>query len=416
MASKVMTQEEIAALLDRAIALAPKVQEISDEVVRKNIGRQDLIKVVWLGLISGRPAFALGSTGVNKTNTIRQMARRIDGALFDTRLIPQLKSSADLFVKSTKIHEEFFADGSKDVSLKETLGKAAFCHIFFGDEFFQDPDHPALNDLIDFTLEGKLRHDGEEITTPLMLFIAAGNESPDPLGRFRAMWSRMELRFIVNPMNRAQRKAAYVSRNIQYQEAVTGASTPQTLMTLDDVQVLRDAWKFVEVPDSIQDMVLDIYDELANRRDADFTYLLKDDRRYLRIYDVMKVWMLLHGQKTVTPAALNVLKWILWDEESQIPALQEVLIPYTRSPLSESLELRNALLSPNGAIEAFKHGDSNRSVEALSQGNAAINQLQTLIKEAETAGETEMSREIKTVLQEVQDEIDTLIGKFTGRI
>jgi MoxR-like ATPase len=401
-------------LLTDALALAPKIRQISNEVVMKNIGRQDLITVTWLGLISGRPVFALGPTGVNKTATIRQMAERVDGAVFDERLIPGVKSAADLFVESTKVNEAPQPDGSKDISLKETLGRAARANIFFGDEFFKDEEHPVLDEMIDFALEGTIRHEGGRTKTPLMLFIAAGNETPDPQGRLAAVWSRMTLRLVVESMNRAERKAAFVARSLQYQHAVTGEATQGTLMTLEDIRIMRDAWKFVEVPESIQDTVLDIYDELANQSNVQFG-LLGDDRRYLRIYDVMRAHALMQGRSTVGAADLGILKWMLWDEPGQLPVLREVLIPYTRTPLTEAQELVNAWLSPSGALVAAKGGNISKGVEALSQGNATVSQLNKLCDEAQQVGEIGMVSEIQSLCQQVQTELEALIAKMTGR-
>jgi len=403
-------------LLTAAVALAPKIRQITDEVLVRNIGRQDLVNVTWVGGISGHPMFALGSTGINKTATIRQMARRIDGAVFDERRIPSVKSAAQLFVESTKIREVILSDGEKETSLKEKLGRATNAHIFFGDEFFKDEDHPVLNDLIDFALEGVVRYEGGLHKTPLMLFVAAGNETPDPTGNLAAVWSRMTLRLVVKSLDRAGKKALVASRLGRYQEQVTGqGSGSQTLMTLVDLQTLRDARPFVAVPETVIDTVLDIYEELEKRPDVDFSNLLNDDRRFGRIFDSMQAWALMHGRDTVTSTDLAVLKWMLWDEESQIPALQEVLVPYTRTPLTESQELVNALFSPTGALEAAKNGNITKGVEALSQANAAITQLKDLKTEAENAGETSMTAQINTLLQQVQSEMDAVIAKMTGR-
>lgn len=404
-------------LLKRAAALASRVQQITDEVLVRNIERQNLIKATWVGIISGHPLFALGPTGVNKTATIRQMARRIDSAVFDERLIPAVKSAADLFVEATEIHETPLPNnGGTATSLKERLGRAALAHIFFGDEFFKDEDHPVLNALIDYALEGIVRHEGGVHKTPLMLFVAAGNETPDPTGRLAAVWSRMTLRLVVKPLDRTGKKALVASRTARYQEQVTGQLIQSpTLVTLADVQTLRDARPFVVVPESVIDTVLDIYDELGNRSDADFSNLLNDDRRFGRIFDAMQAMTLMAGRDTVSNNELGILKWMLWDDEGQIPVLTEVLAPYTRTPLSEAAELVNALLSPTGAIVAAKGGNISKGVEAISQAQAAVAQLKSLHEEAQRAGESSMIANIETLRQQVQAEIDAVITKMTGR-
>ena len=49
------------ALLKEALALAPKVRDISADVEASHIQRSDIVWATWLALVSGRPAFFLGS-------------------------------------------------------------------------------------------------------------------------------------------------------------------------------------------------------------------------------------------------------------------------------------------------------------------------------------------------------------------
>ena len=69
-------------MLDTALALAPKVANVAADVAVRNIGREALIRATLLSLVSGRPAFFLGSPGINKTGTVQDVARNIDGAVF----------------------------------------------------------------------------------------------------------------------------------------------------------------------------------------------------------------------------------------------------------------------------------------------------------------------------------------------
>lgn len=401
--------------LQQALTLAPLIRQITDEVLVRNIGRQELIHATWAGLISGRPLFTLGPTGVNKTATIRQMAQRIAGAVFDERLIPGVKSAADLFVEATEIHERTLSDGAKSTSLKERLGRAANAHIFYGDEYFKDEDHPVLNSLIDYSLEGIIRHEGGVYKSPLMLFVASGNETPDPLGRLGAVWSRLTMRLLAKPLDRTGLKLLINTRTSRYVEQVTGKTSPKTLMNIDDVQVLRNVWPFVNVPEPVIDIVLDIRDELGSRSDVDFSHVIQDDRRTARIFDVMRAVALMAGRDTVTMSDLSVLKWFWWDNEDQIPALQEVLIPHTKTPLSESQELVNALMSPTGAFMLAKGGDIRKSVDALAQAQATVTQLKAKQQEAMQAGESTMAGEILDLFQQVQYELEAYLGQLTGR-
>jgi MoxR-like ATPase len=401
-------------LLAAAVALAEKINQVTNEVLVRNIGRQELIKVIWLGLISKHPVFALGPTGVNKTATIRQIVQRIDGARFAERLVPTIRSAEKLFVAKTRIRETNTADG-KEISLSDVLGLDADVHAWFGDEFFKDPDNPAMTELIDFVLEGKVRHEGALVDTPLMLFVTAGNETPDPQSNVRATWSRMTYRVCVNSLDRRQKKDLVQSRLERYQEQVTGVQIASTtLLTLDDVNALQKARPFVAIPENIIDTVLGVYDELGNRSDADFSNILGDDRRFGRIFDAMQAHALMNGRDSVSEVDLALLRYLLWDSESHIPILGEVLAPYTRSPLTEAEELINTLFAPNGAFELARGGNDSKNVEGLSQGRAAIAQLQDFAQEAQDAGDATMKAAIEVLVQQTQVEVQNFMNKILG--
>lgn len=403
-----------ATILQTATGLKGKIETITQEALIRNIGRQELIKGIWAALISKHPVFALGTTGVNKTATIRQMVSRIDGAIFDERLIPGVRSASDLFVESTMINEKTLPDGSKETSLREKLGRAAKAHVFFGDEFFKEDEHSALNAMIDFALEGVVRHEGGLYKTPLMLFIAAGNETPDARGKLAAVWSRMTIRLVVRPLDRSQKKSLIASRTARYQENVTGQTTGKTtLLTLDDVKNLQKARPFVSIPESMMDTVLDIYDTLAQRSDIDFSNVLNDDRRFGRVFDAMQALALMGGRGTVGNSDLQALKWMLWDDESQIPVLNEVLIPYTRTPFSEAKELFDALLSPTGALVGAKSGDITKGVAAVSQLKTTLQQVAKLQQEA--GNDSLMHSEIQSIYDQIVEEQNAVIKAITGR-
>jgi MoxR-like ATPase len=338
------------------------------------------------------------------------MAKRIEGASFYERLIPQVRSSDQLFVTRTDVLETT-VDGGTSIALRRQYGRAADAHLFFGDEFFKDESNPALLDLIDFALDGFIRTDEGVLDTPLMFFAAAGNEVPEYDGNLGAVWSRMTLRLSVQSLTRNQKLALHHARTVRYQTRVTGETGGvKSVMTLDDLKALQDARPFVEVPDAVMETVLDIYDELATRTDADFTYITGDDRRFGRIADVMQAHALINGRDMVTSEDLRVLAWILWDTPEQIPVLAEVLAPYTRTAMSEAQELVDALLSATGSVEAAKTGDVAKAVEALTQLRTAGVELDRLMSEASGDDKTAIAK-LKDQVREAQE---TVMKKMTG--
>jgi MoxR-like ATPase len=353
--------------------------------------------------------FALGTFGVNKTQTIQAAVTRISGATFYEQLIPQLRSSSQMFVESTSIQEETLPNGGKSISVQEMLGLALNAHVFYGDEFFKKPDHPALNDLIDYALNGVVRHGGKKIETPLRLFVASGNETPDSSGEIGAVWARMTLRVYVHSLNETQRRQLLQSRTLKQRGQ---SASPTVALTLEDVDMLQQAFSFVELPDAIVDTVFEVYAELDKRTDQDFKLILGDDRRFARISDILRAHALLNGRTKVTQHDLVVLKWMLWDKQEHIPALMEVLAPYIRTPFTEAQEMVDTLLAPDSSLMKALAGDINQATAAIRDSKDALAKLDQL--KAEAGSDQSMVAAIEALRQTVGAEQEKLINKLKG--
>ena len=323
--------------LDHALALAPKVRAITDNVLSRHIGRADVANTTWLSLVSGRPVFFLGSPGVDKTGTIQALARRIQGAVFYDALMPTIVSGEQLLVESTSIEEIALPNGGKQIRTHDELGRAAAAHVFFA-------------------------------------------ELPDPEGNLGAVWSRMTIRVAVNPLDRAGKIALVKARLAR--DRASNTNPPVVGLTLGDVEALRSARPQVEVPDDIVNTALDILQELVDDTSSDFKWAWADDRRFGRLFDIMQAQALLDGRRAVAKQDLGVLEWLLWDTPEQIPAVKAKVAPYCRTPLHDAEEAVNALLSPAGTVALVQKGDRSKGVQAITQCEACFKELDRLKGEA----------------------------------
>lgn len=395
------------ALLQQAVALAPKVRAISDGILQGHIGREDLVFSTWIALISGRPAFFLGNPGVDKTGAIQALASRIDGAVFYDALMPTVVSVEQLLVESTSIEETPTADGGRSIRTRDTLGRAASAHLLFADEIWK-AEPRVLQTMIDLAKGDGVRHEGQMVKTPLLAFLAASNELPDPEGNLSAIWSRMTIRVQVLPLDRGG-KVALVKARLARDQTGKKASKPSQI-SLADVETLRQARPFVEVPDEILEAVLDILQELVEDQGQDFSWAWADDRRFGRIFDIMQANALLNGRTKVAKADLSVLEWLLWDNPEQIAAVKTKIAPYTRTALTEAIELTDSLLSPAGTVDAVLKGDRSKGVQALTQCEDTLKELVRLKGEEGEA----MVTEIEKLLTQVSSIKDDIIAVVTG--
>lgn len=395
-------------MLTAAIALVAKIKGISAEVLTQHIQRADVVKATWLALVSGRPAFFLGSPGVDKTGTIQSLVRRISGAIFYDALMPTVVSVEQLLVESTSIEEIPTPNGGKAIRTHDTLGRAAEAHLLFADELWK-AEPRVLQTLIDLAKGDGVRHEGTMVKTPLLAFLSASNELPEAEGNLGAIWSRMTIRVMVNPLDRHGKTALVKSRLNRDRKAVSNSTTTQ--LTLAEVETLRQARPLVEIPDEIVNIALDIIQELIDDKSQDFAWAWADDRRFGRLFDVMQANALLDGRTKVGKQDLVVLEWLLWDTPEQIATVKAKVSPYCRTPLMDAQETLDALLAPGGLCQTVLAGDRSKGVSALTQTEQAEKELQRLKNEASEAG---MKTEVDALLKQLASAKADIIGIITG--
>lgn len=396
-------------MADKVIeTITAKVRAVSKQVLESHIQRDDVVHATLLSLVSGRPAFFLGVPGVDKTGTIQALVREIQGGKFYEALMPTIVSVEQLLVESTSIEEVPTENGGKQIRTHDELGRAADAHLVFADEIWK-AESMVLQTMIDLAKGDGIRHEGQMVKTPLLSFLAASNELPEPEGNLGAIWSRMTLRVQVNPLDRAGKKTLVQARLAQNRGADTAVSDQ---LTLADIEMLRKARFNVKVPDEIVEIVLDILQELVDDELSDFQWAWDDDRRFGRIFDIMQANALLNGRDTVNKSDLSVLEWILWDEPEQIPVIKAKISPYCRTALSEAQELVDALLSPSGTVESVLNGDRSKGVNALTQCESTDEELKRMKNYAETNA---MESEIEKLISQVNSIKENIIAVVTGQ-
>lgn len=401
---------ELKELLEKAVALAPKVRAISTAVLKDHIQREDVVRTSWLAWVSGRPVFYLGTPGVDKTGTIKAMLRAVAGARFQEEMMPMLATGGQLVVEATKLRESVDPDdGSKLIAPVDKLGGAAEVDIFFGDEIWKT-DEQVLKVLFDLFNLDDVRYEGQVVENQLMTFMTASNELPDPESKLYALWSRITIRVVVSSLDRGGKKALVASRHRRYRREAFGEGEAAAQLDLEDLKLLRQARPFVEVPDEIVELVLDLLQELLDDDSADFQWAWDDDRRFGRIFDVLQANALLAGRTKVGKADLAILEWLLWDEPEQIAVVKAKIAPFTRTALTEAVELVDALLAPGGTVDQVLGGDRGKGVPALTQCESTAGELNRLKGGAEDEA---MTSEIETLLRQVNEIKEDVIAVVT---
>lgn len=358
--------------LAAAAALSGKIQTTTQRVVAKFINREDVVEAAFLALISDAAAFFLSPPGTGKTATVGELARHIRGLVFFEALMPGVPTPDALFVESTEIVEYSTPDGGKAIRVNQKLGRAAKAHLFFGDEIWKT-DPSVLNPLLDLARADGVRHEGEFVETPILGFLGASNELPEPDSNLGALWSRMIVRVRVKPLDADGRRAMVRARLAGFKNGKEPEPAP--VLAVDDIHTLQAARPHVELSQAIVDQVLEVIQQLVTADADDFTWLAEDDRRFGFMCDVLQAHALMNGRTTVTSADLTCLRWMLWDRPEQIAQVEAVVNPLCRTPFGECREMVDGLLQPGGTVAEVVAGTSQQAVKALQQVNACKGEL-----------------------------------------
>ena len=360
-----------------------------------------------LSLISGRPAFFLGSPGINKTGTVQDIVHQVDGTVFYDALMPTIVSVEQLLVESTSIEETPASNGGKSIRTSDTLGRAANAHIIFADEIWK-AEPRVLQTVLDLAKGDGVRHEGRMVKTPLLAFVAASNELPDSEGNLQALWSRMTIRAEVKSLDRAGKKNLVAARLTRAQ---AGKSAPTGVtLTLAEVETLREVRPFVEVSDEIVEITLDLYQALLDGDNAGFAWLWSDDRRFGRCFDVLQANALLDGRVRVSKQDLRVLEFLLWDTPEQIPTVRAKIAPLCRTPLSDAQELFDTLFAPAGVVAEARAGDRNKIVPAITQFEEAEKELGRLQGESNGDDKKQIGELLVKITEEKQSVVADILG------
>ncbi len=394
-------------ILDLGVQIAPKASALMADVAVRNIGRETIVRATMLALISGRPAFFLGSPGINKTGTVQDIAKRIDGALFYDALMPTIVSVEQLIVESTSIEEQTTENGGKSIRTSDMLGRAAKAHILFADEIWK-AEPRVLQTVLDLAKGDGVRHEGRMVKTPLLAFVAASNELPDSEGNLQAMWSRMTIRAEVKSLDRAGKKNLVAARLNRAQAGKSAA--PTSTLSLAEVETLREVRPFVEVSDEIVEITLDLYQQLLDGDNAGFAWLWADDRRFGRVFDVLQANALLDGRVRVSKQDLRTLEYLLWDTPEQIATVKAKIAPLCRTPLSDAQEVFDTLFAPAGVVAEVLAGDRNKIVAAITQFEETEKELGRLAGEASQDEKTKIADLLAKVGEKKQNAVAKILG------
>lgn len=173
-----------------------KLQKIEEALNARYAERADFARGLMLAAVSGQHIFVLGPPGAGKTEMVADMMSCVEGKLFNT-----------LMMRTTSPDEVFGPLSVKELtengrSIRNIKGMAPACNVVNLEEIWKGSS-ATTNGFLLMLSQRKFQQGGELIDVPLLFAVASSNELPQD-SSLRAMYSRFQLRFLVDQVKSKQ--------------------------------------------------------------------------------------------------------------------------------------------------------------------------------------------------------------------
>ena len=292
------------------------------------VGRDSEIDGLLTAVIARTHLLLLGPPGTAKSLLTNVFADALSGEYFEL-----------LFAKQTTPDEVF---GGIDIqSLEEgkgvkrdTRGMMPEAHVAFLDEVFK-ANSAILNSLLGLLNERKWRNYGGAVQKcPLQICVGASNEYPAD-SSLEALYDRFQLRFWTEYVpTRSQR--------LKLLNCPDPASVVTAKLSMADIATLQVMCKTVEVPPSVQELLLDVQEVMAREHG-----IVVSDRRLRQSIRLIQATALLNGRNKAEARDLIVLADSLWHRHDQRPAVLGSVLTVAAP------DLQKAMAHADAAHEAY---------------------------------------------------------------
>ncbi len=312
---------------------------------RAFIGKDEIIDLFGIGLVGRENVFLLGPPGTAKSALVQDLARRIDGQVFDY-----------LLTRFTEPNELF---GPFDIrKLREgelvtnTEGMLPEASLVFLDELL-NANSAILNSLLLALNERVFRRGRETRRLPTLMVVGASNRLPEEEA-LNALFDRFLLRVPcdnVPPEQLADVLDAGWQLDVRTDEWSAGAGGKEghLKVSVNDIRQMQSLLHEVDVM-----TVREAYTDLVHRlRHAGIDV---SDRRAVKFQRLMAASAILCGRTTVHPSDLWVLRYT-WETEEQ----QEVLATLVQEAIERNVDVDEPARHPRS------HSNDAPDPEALAR-------------------------------------------------
>jgi MoxR-like ATPase len=302
---------------DRRLALAGRLAaEILASLKEAFVGKDEIVDLLGVSLVGGENLFLLGPPGTAKSALIQQLARRIDGRVFDY-LLTRFTEPNELFgpFDIRKLRE-----GDLVTNTEGMLPEAA---LIFLDELL-NANSAILNSLLLVLNERVFRRGRETRRLPLLMVVGASNRLPED-DALAALFDRFLLRVRCDNVP-GERLGDVLSAGWSLDRA--GSKPPMT-MSVEDIRDVQSLTAEVDLA-FIRPAYLDVIHKLRTAG------IPVSDRRAVKLQGLIAASAVLCGRLQADNTDLWILRYI-WDVDEQHEVIAAIVNPIVEASPPENL-------------------------------------------------------------------------------
>lgn len=330
--------------LDEGIAIGRKfVAEILRPLKESFVGKDEVVDLLGVCLAGGENLFILGPPGTAKSALVQELARRVDGRVFDY-----------LLTRFTEPNELF---GPFDIrKLREgelitnTEGMLPEASLVFLDELL-NANSAILNSLLMVLNEKIFRRGRETRRLPLLMVVGASNRLPED-DALNALFDRFLLR--VRCENVGDDRLADVldaGRRLDVER-----EHPRHTLSVEDLRTLQKNLVRVDVA-AVRPRYVEV---VHNLRKAGIPV---SDRRAVKLQRLIAASALLCGRFQADATDLWVLRYI-WDTDEQRELIAAIVQPVVEAADAQAMSTSHPRARGNSVPDAE---ELSRDLERLER-------------------------------------------------
>lgn len=363
--------------------------------------RQQVVRSMWVGLMSRLHVLLIGPGGTGKSYVCRDLVDRIEEARYFEVALDETTDPSQVY--GPPDIKAMVEDGK---TRRIPTGMLPEADIAYFDEYF-NANTPMLHSLRPILNERLFHNNGRPMKTPLKMAVMGTNKisaDTDHAPDWDRVHIREDVKYVSDRINKADLVMASIERRLR------GFTPPsKTTITLDELDMAYDEAMQLTVPDHVQDVFFDIQDELQGEHGIEVS-----TRRVVEGMAATLASAWLNGHDEVKVGDLDILASMWWLTLDQRTDARQVVLAATNPGEKEALAKLDDLEKQRQEFKNLADLDPVKQnaagLQIYKNVKRLVNETKPLLEQAEAAGTStarikEVTQGCKKLMETIQKDI-----------